>query len=200
MITIAQLQALQPHHVTTTTKALRCLVAGVSPPIMYRNSAGVEKEVKTLGLADSTGATKASCYSNMQICQSGRAILLRNYLYKNNQVVLTSKTKVVQIPSIDVPQNHLQVARVMANPPAADLVAAKEMATSASVTIQGKITTSFATMAVQERKMVHAWICDHTFHMALQELCQDGHHLGCKSDHDLGPSLGKKIYSLYRRK
>ena len=144
MITISQLQALEPYQATTNTKALRCLVAGVSPPTIYTNSAGVEKEVTTLGLADATGAIKASCYSDcIQICQSGRSILVRNYLYKTNQVVFTAKTKVVRVATIDATENHIQTARTMANPPDADLVtimAAKEMPTSASITIQGKIT------------------------------------------------------------
>ena len=144
MLTIQQLKENKNDN-EVFSKGLRCVVAGVSPAIEYVNSAGDEKSMTFIGLADQTGATKATCYDSkaLSICQPGRAVLLRNFIGRKDEIIVTTKTKVIRIGEMFVTQDILDEARNLSNPPDAPVMSlevAKQVSVGTAVSLQGRVT------------------------------------------------------------
>lgn len=129
------------------TLPLKARVGGVSGTMNYQVDGGEKKEYKIIGVADSTGAIKCILYDRTKenTLQKGNSVILMNYIFKtepSESIILTKNSKVMKTSNLEVSQELLDRAELIANPPPAETIPIKKAKTSpvkTLVSIQGRV-------------------------------------------------------------
>lgn len=126
---------------------LKARVGGVSGAMHYQVDGGEKKEYKIIGVADSTGAIKCILYDRTKekTLQKGNSVILMNYIFKtepSESIIITKNSKVMKTSNLEVGQELLDRAELIANPPPAVTIPIKKAKTSpvkTLVSIQGRV-------------------------------------------------------------
>lgn len=128
--------------------AIYAQVCGKGGITHYKNASGQQRQLLTLGLADSTKAVKAILYdiSMEEMFEVGSVVLLLNCIIKKDQntIVLTKRTKIRRSTlGQKVPTEIQEQAYAIACPPAAAEISVKDVQTSpikSMVSVKGQVT------------------------------------------------------------
>lgn len=120
------------------TLPLKARVGGVSGTMHYQVD-GEKKEYKIIGVADSTGAIKCILYDKTKetTLQKGNSVILMNYIFKTEP-----SESIIITKNLEVGQELLDRAELIANPPPAVTIPIKKAKTSpvkTLVSIQGRV-------------------------------------------------------------
>lgn len=129
------------------TLPLKARVGGKSGAMSYQVDGGEKMEYKIIGVADSTGAIKCILYDRTKenTLQKGNSVIFMNYIFKtepSESIILTKNSKVLKTSNLEVSQELLDRAELIANPPPAETIPIKKAKTSpveTLVSIQGRI-------------------------------------------------------------
>lgn len=121
------------------TLPLKARVGGVSGAMHYQVDGGEKKEYKIIGVADSTGAIKCILYERTKekTLQKGNSVILMNYIFKTEP-----SESIIITKNLEVGQELLDRAELIANPPPAVTIPIKKAKTSpvkTLVSIQGRV-------------------------------------------------------------
>lgn len=128
------------------TLPLKARVGGVSGTMHYQVD-GEKKEYKIIGVADSTGAIKCILYDKTKetTLQKGNSVILMNYIFKtepSESIIITKNSKVMKTSNLEVGQELLDRAELIANPTPAVTIPIKKAKTSpvkTLVSIDGRV-------------------------------------------------------------
>lgn len=110
---MSTIQHLKKHSGGPYTKPLRCKVAAIGTRKDYTNQRGDKKSMVMIGLVDQTGYTKGIVYNDtlLQTITVGASVLLKNFISKPDNIVLTSTSKAFKCAAVkDVPEEYTQEA------------------------------------------------------------------------------------------
>lgn len=97
----------QPYHVPLKVRVIK------KTDTKYYQNGGKQRNATTLGLADITGAIQGICYDDQKLhmLQENSDIMLRNYIYRDDKIIITSQTIVARTSAVgDIREDILQYA------------------------------------------------------------------------------------------
>lgn len=94
---------------------VRVKVVHTQPPRTYTNANNREMTVVECIIADTTGASKLSCYNKtaFPMLQTGRSVMILNLISKQREIVVTSEGKILMIPDLEIPEEHDTAAKAL---------------------------------------------------------------------------------------
>ncbi|XP_078515019.1 uncharacterized protein LOC144773775 [Lissotriton helveticus] len=120
MISIEELKQMKEAESKPYQKSIRANVVKCSTKTNYKNAKQEDRVLYHLALADHSASIKATCYNEdfYQQTKEGNAIIIRNFLTKNNVVIITKQTKIARLKPFTIPPEILQEAENILQPPA----------------------------------------------------------------------------------
>ncbi|XP_076081639.1 uncharacterized protein LOC143052479 [Mytilus galloprovincialis] len=112
---------------------------------------GKSKSTTKIGLADVTGAMLALCYDEGKVTmmKDGNQIMMRNYIYRDNTIIITSQTKLSRTSAMgSIPTGYMRTARTLiedVDSPTMMISAAKTAGLGQAVSIIAKVVKEEAT-------------------------------------------------------
>ncbi|XP_078497197.1 uncharacterized protein LOC144753347 [Lissotriton helveticus] len=171
MISIQDLKKMKPEDNKPYQKTIRANVIKCSTKTNYTNAKQENKVMYHLALADESSCIKATCYNEpfYQQTKEGQAIMIRNFLAKNNVIIITKQTKLSRMIPLTIPQEIIQEAEYILQPPAPPISPIKTVKTaslrslmSISGTIAEEEETKTIIIAGQDTKLKSITVKDTT--------------------------------------
>ncbi|XP_078524511.1 uncharacterized protein LOC144797668 [Lissotriton helveticus] len=171
MISIQELKQTKQEECKPYQKAIRANIVKCSTKTNYKNAKQESKVLYHLALADQSASIKGTCYNEElnQQTKEGHAIIIRNFLTKNNVVILTKQTKISRITPLTIPIEIKQEAEYILQPPALPILPIKTVKEanlrtlmSISGTISEEEETKTVFIAGQETKLKSITVQDTT--------------------------------------
>jgi len=125
-------------------KTIKALVVCTEPPKCYVNDRGEERQMKVSAIADNETAVKMIVYDPMKFKNvvQGKSIILRNFIPKGDNIVITKNSYVLLTTEVVVPQDVQDEATNILYPPPPPIIQLKDAKTSPlkrRLSIQGKV-------------------------------------------------------------
>ncbi|XP_078327836.1 uncharacterized protein LOC144623312 [Crassostrea virginica] len=135
------------------TKSLKVKVIARETEFSYKNERNEERVLVNCAVADESAAVKCTVYDGSKFSRfaEGKSIILRNIIKKVDAVVVTTNTKVFPCADVDVPDEVVQKAQIILNPPPASTKPVSEALNSppkVRVSVKGRIMQEEATREV----------------------------------------------------
>ncbi|KAJ1082125.1 hypothetical protein NDU88_002295 [Pleurodeles waltl] len=101
-------------------KGLKAIIVKCTRKTYYKTAKQENKVLYHMALADTNGYIKATCYNEdyLPLTKENNNILIRNFMVRNNSILITKQTRITRIPPFQIPQDVVQEATFLLQPPA----------------------------------------------------------------------------------